>query len=94
MGSAGLRGGMKLTPISLADARAYFEKHSAFRGTFNLAICAADGAGIHGVIALVADGSEFALGHIHTDGNAHVGSLLYGGAWRTAKALGYSRITI
>ncbi len=38
--------------------------------------------------------NEFALGHIYTDASAQIGSLLYGAAWRTAKALGYKTITI
>lgn len=29
-----------LSPISIADAKAYFEQHSAFRGEFNMAIAA------------------------------------------------------
>ena len=85
---------VKLTPISVLDAQAYLEKHSHYRGPFNLAIAASDDNDMHGVIALRADGVEFALGHISTDGNAHVGSLLYGAAWRAAKALGYKTITI
>jgi hypothetical protein len=88
-----------LSPISITDAKLFFEKHSSYRGEFNLAICAIEEPVqhedvIHGVIAMVADGVEFKLGHIHTDGNAQVGSLLYGGAWRAAKALGYKRIYI
>lgn len=86
-----------LSPISVDAARAYFEKHSAYRGEFNLAICASseqDAGTVHGVIALRADGVTFELGHISTDGNAQIGSLLYGGAWRAAKALGYKQITI
>lgn len=83
-----------LTPISLADAKAYFEKHSEYRGDFNLAISAADEGGVHGVISMRADGSEFSLGHISTDGNAQIGSLLYGGMVRVAKALGYRAVTI
>lgn len=85
---------VELSPISLEAAQEYFLKHSAYRGEFNLAIAARDGDVVHGVIALIADGSEFALGQVSTDGNAHIGSLLYGGAWRTAKALGYKKITI
>lgn len=83
-----------IAAISLKDARAYLKKHSAFRGPFNLAIAARDAKGIHGVIALRADGEEFALGHISTDGNAQVGSLLYGAAWRAAKSLGYKHVRI
>ena len=85
---------MKLAPISPDIAKQYFEKYSQYRGEFNIAIAARDGEDVHGVIALVADGVEFKLGHIWTDGNAQVGSLLYGGAWRTAKAMGYERVWI
>lgn len=85
---------MQLSPISKSKARAVFNKHSAFRGEFDLAISASDGSKIHGVIAVCADGDEFSLAHIYTDGNAHVGSLLYGAAWRVAKALGYKRVWI
>lgn len=85
---------VSLSPISLPDAKAVFEKHSAYRGEFNIAIAARDGDTLHGVIALNADGNEFALGHIYTDASAQIGSLLYGAAWRVAKALGYKTITI
>lgn len=86
---------VSLAPISLTAARAVFEKASEYRGEFNLAIAARDEAGnVKGVIAMVADGESFALGHITTDGSAQIGSLLYGGAWRVAKALGYKTITI
>lgn len=83
-----------LSPISLSDARQVFENHSSYRGEFNIAIAARDGDMLHGVIALNADGKEFALGHIYTDASAQIGSLLYGAAWRVAKALGYKTITI
>lgn len=85
---------LALTPITINAARQLFESRSAYRGEFNLAISASDEEDIHGVIAIVADGKEFVLGHIWTDGNAHIGSLLYGAAWRVAKALGYKTITI
>lgn len=83
-----------LAPISVTEAKAVFEKQSGYRGEFNIAIAAREGDTVHGVIALKADGLTFALGHIYTDGNAQVGSLLYGGAWRTAKAMGYKTIAI
>lgn len=85
---------MRLAPISIEEARDYFERHSEYRGEFNLAIAAAEDGKVHGVIAMRADGNEFSLGHISTDGSAHIGSLLYGGAWRVAKALGYETIRI
>jgi hypothetical protein len=81
---------VELAPISVADAKAYFEKHSAFRGEFNLAICAKDAQGtVHGVIALTADGKRFRKEQISTDGHAQIGSLLYGAAVRAGMALGY-----
>lgn len=83
-----------LAAISVADAKAYFEKHSAFRGDFTVAIAAADAEGtVHGVIAMVADGKEFRKAQISTDGNAQVGSLLYGAAVRAGMALGYKALT-
>lgn len=85
---------IEITAISNHEAKDYLEEHSKFRGDFTLAIAAMENDVIHGVIVLVADGIEFALGHISTDGNAQVGSLLYGAAWRAAKSLGYKRITI
>lgn len=81
-----------LTPISLPEARAYFEKHSAFRGEFNLAIAASDDTGVHGVIAFTADGVTCKKEQISTDGNAQVGSLLYGAMVRAAMALGYKAV--
>ena len=85
---------IELSPISIKAASDYMGKHSEYRGGFDLAICAREGDVVHGVIVLKADGETFALGHISTDGNAQIGSLLYGGAWRVAKALGYKQITI
>ena len=89
-----MRGHMKLAPIKRDTAGAIFAKHTEFRGSFDIVICAMDDNKIHGVIALTADGQEFALAHLWTDANAQVGSLLYGAAWRTAKAMGYTQITI
>jgi hypothetical protein len=48
----------------------------------------------HGAILLKANGSEFSLVQLFTDNTALVGSILYGAAWRAAKALGYKTITI
>ena len=87
---------MQIASIGKVEAKAYFEQHSAYRGEFDIAIAAKseDGA-VHGVIAMTAPGGETSrLGHISTDGNAQVGSLLYGAAWRAAKALGYKFIEI
>ena len=85
---------MRLAAITKAEAMGYFRKYSKYRGPFDFAIGVKDGAVLHGVIALNADGHTFSLGHIQTDGNAHIGSLLYGGAWRSAKAMGYTHVKI
>lgn len=85
---------MKLTKITRVDALKYFKKYSDYRGPFDFAIGAVEGGKMHGMIALNADGKTFSLGHIWTDGNAHVGSLLYGAAWRVAKAMGYTQATL
>jgi hypothetical protein len=83
-----------ISQISKADAVEYMKKNSAYRGEFDLAISVKEGDVTHGVICLRADGKEFALCQVSTDGNAFIGSLLYGAAWRTAKALGYKSIII
>lgn len=90
---------MRIAAISKQEAEVLFEAHSEYRGHFDFAIAAVEedqtpGMRVNGVIALCANGKEFSLGHIWTDGNAHVGSLLYGAAWRAAKAMGYRTITI
>lgn len=85
---------LEIAAISIPDAKAYFEKHSAFRGEFTLAIAVREGDITHGVVAFDCDGNEFAKRHISTDGNAHIGSLLYGAMVRAAMALGYKQITL
>ena len=85
---------VELAPITKAAAKEYLGKFSQYKAEFDLAICAKDGEVIHGVIVLNADGDKFSLGHISTDGSAQIGSLLYGGAWRVAKALGYKAVII
>ena len=85
---------LKITSIAKEDALAYFKKYSDYRGPFDFAICVVEGSKMHGVIALNADGKTFSLGHSWTDGNAFIGSLLYGAAWRSAKAMGYKQVII
>jgi hypothetical protein len=91
---SGYKSQLKLTKMTREDALRYFKKYSDYRGPFDFAICAKEGSKIHGVIALNCDGKKFSLGHIWTDGNAHIGSLLYGAAWRVAKAMGYTETSL
>lgn len=87
---------LQLAPISIASAHSVCEAH----GQKPLDTCegfaisvAADGV-IHGVIMMNTKDAYCRLHHLYTDGTALVGSLLYGAAWRAAKALGYKTITI
>lgn len=80
---------LRITHMTKADALKYFKRYSDYRGPFDFAMCVMEGAKIHGVIACNFDGKTFSLGHIWTDGNALIGSILYGAAWRVAKAMGY-----
>ena len=83
-----------LKPITKEHASQYFA-HTSFSGDYDFAISVTDETNkTHGVIAMRATGNECALAHLYTDGTALVGSILYGAAWRAAKALGYKEITI
>ena len=83
---------LRIAAISKARAKAYFRKHSAFRGEFDLAIAVEEGGTVKGVVAMKADGNEFRKAHISTDGSAFLGSLLYGAMVRAAMALGYKAV--
>jgi hypothetical protein len=85
---------LRISAISNARAKAYFRKHSAFRGEFNLAIAVEEDGAVKGVVAMQADGNEFRKAHISTDGSAFLGSLLYGAMVRSAMALGYKTLTL
>lgn len=87
---------LHLAPIDVTNAVRFltdkdcdFELKSA---AFAISVKDNDGE-IHGVI-LMGMGKECYLVHMYTDGTALAGSILYGGAWRAAKALGYSHIKI
>lgn len=85
---------LELCAISNDDAKKYFEQHSAFRGDFTQAISAVENDVVHGVIAFSFDGKEFQKQHISTDGNAIIGSLLYGAMVRVAMAGGYKTLIL
>lgn len=96
---------MKLSPMNFDNAIDWLnQRHCRMNVTHQdegFAICLTekmlepdDMELIHGVIVMIANGEECKLGHLYTDGGELVGSILYGGAWRAAKALGYKTITI
>lgn len=86
---------IRLAPMTVQAAKGYCSHvNQEFTGNADFAIGCVDDGGFHGCILLRADGHECALAHLYTDGTALVGSLLYGAAWRAAKALGYKQITL
>lgn len=94
---------LRVVPVSFADACAFvaqWHRHHAppVGCKFSLGVAAADGV-LRGV-AIVGrpvarysdDGQTLEVLRTATDGTAHVNSMLYGAAWRAAKALGYRRL--
>ena len=93
---------LQLVPIGIGDACEYVERvhrhhHSPLGGLF--AIAAARGEEIVGV-AIVGrpvargnqDGWTAEVTRLASDGSKNVCSLLYGAAWRAARAMGYRRL--
>lgn len=93
---------LAITPVSLTEANAFVEKyhrHHAPVVGHKFSIAAADGDTIHGV-AIVGrpvargndDGWTLEVNRCCTDGARNACSMLYGAAWRAAKAMGYRRL--
>ena len=86
---------LEIHPLTVEAAKIYLrEKECQWSNECDFAIAVSDGKDWHGVIAMKADGNICSLAHLYTDGTALVGSLLYGAAWRAAKALGYKTVTL
>lgn len=94
---------IRLVPVSFADACAFIEdwhRHHAPPVGHKYSIGAANDANVLVGVAIVGrpvsrflqDGVTLEVTRTATDGTAHVNSMLYGAAWRAAKALGYSRL--
>lgn len=93
---------LAVTPLTLREARAYVERtHRHHRppqgGLF--AIGAADGDEIVGVVIVgkpvaraMDDSYTVEVTRLATDGSRNACSLLYGAAWRAARAMGYRRL--
>lgn len=91
-----------LSPMTLREARAYVDRlhrhHRAPQGGL-FAIGAAEGAEVVGVVIVGmpvarhnADGWTAEVTRLCTDGSRNACSLLYGAAWRAARAMGYRRL--
>ena len=93
---------LEIVPVSFADACEFVsELHRHHRPPVGhkFSIGAADGDTLVGVVMVgrpVArsydDGQTLEVTRSCTDGTEHANSMLYGAAWRAAKALGYRRL--
>ncbi len=93
---------LELTPITFREASAYVAKHHRNhkppRGT-KFCIAVSDDSGIRGVAMVGRPVSRFEdngwtleVNRVATDGCRNACSMLYGAAWRAAKAMGYKRL--
>ncbi|MBV1940833.1 hypothetical protein KUF83_30325 [Streptomyces sp. BV286] len=94
---------MHLVPVRQRDAKAFVAEwhrhHTAPAGAV-FCVGAADDAGVLRAVAMVGrpvarmydTGQTLEVTRTATDGVRNANSLLYGAAWRAAKALGYSRL--
>lgn len=92
-----------LTPVSFADACAFVRRvhrHHLPPAGHKFSIGAANEAGELVGVCIVGrpvsrhmqDGWTLEVTRTATDGTPHVNSMLYGAAWRAAKAMGYRRL--
>lgn len=94
---------LHLVPIRFRDAAAFvamWHRHHQPPAGMVFAVGAADDEGVlHGVAIvgrpvarLLDNGQTLEVTRTATDGTRNTNSLLYGAAWRAAKALGYTRL--
>lgn len=93
---------MDLTPVTLREARAYVDQHHRHHrapqgGIFAVAV--SDDSGIRGVAIVgrpvartLQDTYTAEVTRVCTDGAHNACSMLYGAAWRAARAMGYKRM--
>lgn len=93
---------LKITPIALDEANAFVETHHRHHKPVpgaKFCVAVSEGETVHGV-AIVGrpvarmsdDGWTLEVNRVCTDGARNACSMLYGAAWRAAKALGYRRL--
>ena len=88
---------MVILPISLEAAQKFMASRGcSFTPVAKAAFCISvrNDDTLHGVIVIVDVDGEAALNHAYSDGLEHGYSILYGAAWKAAKALGYKRIIL
>ena len=93
---------LELTPITLAEANAFVEQHHRHHKPVvghKFCMAASTEKGVCGVCIVgrpvsrhLDDGWTLEVNRCCTDGTKNAPSLLYGAAWRAAKAMGYRRL--
>ena len=92
---------MRIIPLTITQAEAFLKTHKRHYKTPARPICAI-GVGddhfvpkIHGAAILGCHkNGDAELSHIYCDGISQGYTLLYGSAWRTLKAMGYTRTVL
>lgn len=97
-----MRDRLQVVPCSIQDARSYVEQHHRHHpppvsGLFAVAV--AEGPTVRGVAIvgrpvarMLDDGWTAEVTRVATDGARNACSMLYGAAWRAARALGWRRL--
>jgi hypothetical protein len=93
---------MEITPINLEEANAFvtkFHRHHKPVLGYKFAVAVSDERSVVGVAIvgrpvarMLDDGWTLEVNRCCTDGSKNACSMLYGAAWRAAKALGYRRL--
>jgi hypothetical protein len=93
---------LHLQPITFKEASAFVRTHHRHHLPpvgWKFGIAVNDGAKVVGVVTVgrpvarhADDGATLEVTRCWTDGTKHAASMLYGAAWRAAKALGFTRL--
>lgn len=93
---------LTLQPINLKEANAYvaqYHRHHKPVAGYKFAVAVSDGDKIRGVAIvgrpvarMLDDGWTLEVNRLCTDGAHNACSMLYGAAWRAAKAMGYRKL--
>jgi hypothetical protein len=91
-----------ITPIDFAEANAFVAKHHRHHKPMpgcKFCVAVSDASGVRGVAMVgrpvarfLDDGWTLEVNRCCTDGARNACSMLYGAAWRVAKALGYHKV--
>jgi hypothetical protein len=94
--------GLSITPIDFAEANAFVALHHRHHKPMpgcKFCVAVSDESGVRGVAMvgrpvarMLDDGWTLEVNRCCTDGARNACSMLYGAAWRTAKALGYRKL--